>query len=134
MYGLYLARELFPEGIVYFSEQTHYSVAKILRLQHTRNIMIRALPNGEIDYEDLRESIRLRRDVAPIIFANIGTTMRGAVDDLSKIKAIFEELAIPAHYIHADAALSGMILPLWKIRNRGISRMVWTVSRSAGIS
>ena len=36
MYGLYLARELFPEGIVYFSEETHYSVAKILRLQHTR--------------------------------------------------------------------------------------------------
>lgn len=32
MYGLYLARELHPEGIVYFSEHTHYSVPKILRL------------------------------------------------------------------------------------------------------
>ncbi|MGL4603719.1 MAG: hypothetical protein ACRCU9_06195 [Iodobacter sp.] len=28
LYGLYLARELHPNGIVYFSEETHYSVAK----------------------------------------------------------------------------------------------------------
>ncbi|MBB5031854.1 PLP-dependent aminotransferase family protein [Prosthecobacter vanneervenii] len=35
MYGLYVARELFPDGICYFSEDTHYSVAKVLRLQHT---------------------------------------------------------------------------------------------------
>ena len=111
MYGLYLARELHPNGIVYFSEQTHYSVPKILRLQNTRNIMIRSLPSGEMDYEDLREAIRIHRDVPPIIFANIGTTMRGAIDDLGKIKAIFEEFAIPEYYIHADAALSGMILP-----------------------
>lgn len=111
MYGLYLARELHPDGIVYFSEQSHYSVAKILRLQHTRNIMIRSAPSGEMDYDDLRESIRIHRDVPPIIFANIGTTMRGAIDNLDRIKAIFAELAISAHYIHADAALSGMILP-----------------------
>ena len=114
MYGLYLARELHPEGIVYFSEESHYSVPKILRLQHTRSIMIRSQPSGEMDYDDLRESIRIHRDVPPIIFANIGTTMRGAIDNLDRIKEIFEELAIPNHYIHADAALSGMILPFVK--------------------
>ena len=37
--------------------------------------------------------------------------MRGAVDNLDQIKSIFEEFAIQSHYIHADAALSGMILP-----------------------
>jgi len=111
MYGLYLARETFPEGICYFSEDTHYSVAKVLRLQHTRNIMIKSLPSGEIDYGDLRETLRIHRDVPPIIFANIGTTMKGAVDDLAKIRAILDDLAISAAYIHADAALSGMILP-----------------------
>ena len=111
MYGLYLARELHPDGIVYFSEASHYSVAKILRLQNTRNIMIRSLPSGEIDYEDLRESIRIHRDVPPIIFANIGTTMRGAIDRLDRIREIFDQFAIQNHYIHADAALSGMILP-----------------------
>lgn len=111
MYGIYLARELHPDGVVYYSEDTHYSVAKILRVLHARNIMIRSLPGGEIDYEDLHETIRVRRDVPPIIFANIGTTMTGAVDDLARIRAVLADLAIPAHYIHADAALSGMILP-----------------------
>lgn len=111
MYGIYLARELHPDGVVYYSEDTHYSVAKILRLLHARNIMIRSLPGGEIDYEDLHATIAVRRDVPPIIFANIGTTMTGAVDDLARIRAVLADLAIPAYYIHADAALSGMILP-----------------------
>lgn len=111
MYGLYLAREILPQGICYFSEDTHYSVAKILRLQHTRSIMLRSRPDGEMDYEDLRETLRLHRDVPPIIFANIGTTMKGAVDNLDIIRGILRELAIGDAYIHADAALSGMILP-----------------------
>jgi histidine decarboxylase len=111
MYGLYVARELFPDGICYFSEETHYSVAKVLRLQHTRNIMIKSQPDGQMDYDDLRETLRIHRDVPPIIFANIGTTMKGAVDDLARIRAILDDLAIPSAHIHADAALSGMILP-----------------------
>ena len=111
MYGLYVGRELYPEGICYFSEDTHYSVAKILRLQHTRNIMLKSLPDGQMDYDDLRETLRIHRDVPPIIFANIGTTMKGAVDDLARIRGIIDELAIQDSYIHADAALSGMILP-----------------------
>lgn len=114
MYGLYLARELFPEGIVYYSQDTHYSVAKILRILNIRNIMIRSLNNGEMDYEDLKETIRIKRDVVPIVMANIGTTMKGAVDSVQKIQGIFEELAISNHYIHCDAALGGMILPFIK--------------------
>ncbi|MGR9073020.1 MAG: histidine decarboxylase [Gammaproteobacteria bacterium] len=111
MYGIYLARELFPDGMVYYSEATHYSVPKILRMVHARNIMIRSMKNGEIDYRDLAETIRIHRDVPPIIFANIGTTMTGAVDDIEKITAIMQKLAINRYYIHCDAALSGMILP-----------------------
>ena len=111
MYGLYVARELHPDGICYFSEDTHYSVAKVLRLQHTRSIMLKSQANGEIDYTDLRETLRIHRDAPPIIFANIGTTMKGAIDNLATIRGILEDLAISQSYIHADAALSGMILP-----------------------
>lgn len=111
MYGLYLARELFPEGIVYFSEDTHYSVAKILRLQHTRNIMIRSQPDGEMDYHDLEESLCIHRDAPPILFVNAGTTMTGAIDRVDRIREITRRLCLPHHYIHVDAALSGMILP-----------------------
>ena len=74
--------------------------------------MIKSDPDGRIDLEDLRETIRIHRDVPPIIFANIGTTMKGAVDDLVGIRKILSDLAIQSSYIHADAALSGMILPL----------------------
>lgn len=111
MYGLYLARELYPDGIVYFSEDTHYSVSKILRLQHTRNIMIRSDHTGEMDYRDLEESIRIHRDVPPIVFANVGTTMTGAIDRLDRIREVLERQCAQHAYIHVDAAFSGMILP-----------------------
>ena len=73
--------------------------------------MIKSLPDGRIDLEDLRETIKIHRHVPPIIFANIGTIIKGAVDDLVGIQEIIKDLAIPRHYVHADAALSGMILP-----------------------
>ena len=107
LYGLYLARELFPQGIVYFSQDSHYSVGKSLRFLNLRNIMIRSRPNGEIDYDDLRETVRIRRDVPPIVFANIGTTMKEARDDVGQIRSILDDLAIENRYIHSDAALCG---------------------------
>ena len=111
MYGLYMGREAFPDGIAYFSQDTHYSVVKILRLLKMRNIMIKSQDNGEIDYDDLYETVRINRDVPAIFVANIGTTMKGAVDDVGRMKGIVDDLAITSYYIHADAALSGMILP-----------------------
>jgi histidine decarboxylase len=107
LYGLYLARELLPDGIVYFSQDCHYSVGKNLHFLNMRHIMIRSQPNGEIDYEDLKETLRIRRDAPPIIFANIGTTMKEARDDICLIGSILDDLAIENRYIHCDAALSG---------------------------
>lgn len=107
LYGLYLARELHPKAMVYYSEATHYSVQKNLHLLNMSNIVIRTQTNGEIDYEDLEYTIRMNRHMPVIIMANIGTTMTEARDDVSKIKAILKKLAIQHYYIHADAALSG---------------------------
>ncbi|WP_316804592.1 histidine decarboxylase [Pedobacter nototheniae] len=107
LYGLYLARELHPKGMVYYSEATHYSVQKNLHLLNMPNIVIRTQENGEIDYEDLEHTIRMNRHMPVIIMANIGTTMTEARDDVAKIKTILKRLAIQHYYIHADAALSG---------------------------
>jgi len=107
LYGLYLARELYPKAIVYYSEATHYSVQKNLHLLNMPNIAIRAQANGEIDYLDLEKTISINRQMPVIILANIGTTMTEARDDIGKMKAIFKSLAIQHHYIHADGALSG---------------------------
>ena len=111
MYGLYLARELFPNAIFYFSEETHYSVLKNVRVLNARYIMIKRQENGEIDYDDLSDMVRVHRDVPAVIMASVGTTMRGAVDDIARIRGILSDLAVTNSYIHADAALSGMILP-----------------------
>ncbi len=116
LYGLYLAREMYPNGIVYYSQDSHYSVGKNLHFLNMRNIMIRSQKNGEIDYEDLRETLRVNRDVTPIIFANIGTTMTEARDDIVKIRGIINEMAIPSCYIHSDAALCGGYAPFLEPR------------------
>ena len=111
LYGIFLAREIFPDCMVYYAEDAHYSVSKILRCLHVRNIMIKSNPDGTMDMADLRETIKIHRDVPPVIFANIGTTMKGASDDLEAMHKMLEEMAIQRYYIHVDAALSGMILP-----------------------
>jgi histidine decarboxylase len=107
LYGLYLARELYPKAMVYYSEATHYSVHKNLHLLNMSNIVIRAQENGEIDYDDLRNTIQMNRHMPVIILANIGTTMTEARDDVRQIKQILKDLAVKNHYIHADGALSG---------------------------
>lgn len=111
LYGLYLAREAFPNGMVYYSESTHYSVKKNLHLLNIQNIVIRSSKSGEIDYDDLERSIVLRRHKPAIFFLNIGTTMKEAIDQLDKIKHIIKKLAIKDYYIHCDAALLGVVAP-----------------------
>ncbi|MCG8619756.1 MAG: histidine decarboxylase [Desulfobacterales bacterium] len=111
LYGLYIARELYPKGITYYSQDTHYSVSKNLHLLNMRHIMIRSRANGEMDYEDLRETLKIHRDKPAIIFANIGTTMTEAKDDLNRIQSILDELVITENYIHSDAALCGGLAP-----------------------
>jgi histidine decarboxylase len=118
LYGLYLARERYPGGIVYFSRDTHYSVTKNLHFLNMRNIMIRSQPNGELDYEDLRETLKVNRDSPPIVFANIGTTMTEAKDDLGIITGILDDLAIANRYIHSDAAMCGSMAPFLPTRPR----------------
>lgn len=111
MHGMYTARELLPDGIAYYSEATHYSAIKIMRVLGLRHITIRAQPDGAMDCDDLYETLRIHRDVPPIIFANVGTTMTEGIDDIPRIKAMLDELAIASFYVHVDAAFSGMILP-----------------------
>jgi histidine decarboxylase len=110
-YGLLLGRELHPDGIVYFSQDSHYSIDKILRCLRARSIMIRSHSDGRLDLNDLRRTVAAHRDSTPIVCANIGTTMKGAIDDVQGIRGVFDDLAVRRFYIHADAALSGMILP-----------------------
>ncbi|WP_417552107.1 histidine decarboxylase [Marinomonas fungiae] len=113
MFGCYLARELFPNSTLYYSKETHYSVGKIAKLLRMQSCHIKTTPTGEIDINDLIDNIESNNEKQPIIFANIGTTMSGAVDNIEEIQKRLGHLGIDRNdfYLHADAALSGMILP-----------------------
>jgi histidine decarboxylase len=112
LYGLWLARTLHLDAVTYFSAEAHPSIPKAAALLGLPTVIVRAEPEGTIDYQDLARQIDQRRDRAVIVVANIGTTMTEAVDDVRRIMQVLDELAIRRRYIHADAALSGIPLSL----------------------
>ena len=113
MFACYLARELFPAGTLFYSQDTHYSVAKIVRLLRIDACVVDSLPGGEMDEDDLIRKIAARKCAHPLVFANIGTTLRGAVDNIASIQRGWAQAGFAGeqYYLPADAALSGMILP-----------------------
>jgi histidine decarboxylase len=111
LYGMFLAREIYPNGILYSSEDSHYSIpkaAKLFRIQHN---VVNSQLNGEMNYEHFEQLISENRHYPAIINLNIGTTVKGAIDNLDKVLEILERNQIKDYYIHCDAALSGLILP-----------------------
>jgi histidine decarboxylase len=107
LYGLLVARERFPEGTVYHSNASHYSVSKNAHLLRMPVNTIKTQPQGELDYNDLRSHLLKNKMKPAIIVANIGTTMSEARDDIHKIKQALSEVGITEYHIHCDAALVG---------------------------
>ncbi|BBD66244.1 pyridoxal-dependent decarboxylase [Nostoc commune NIES-4072] len=111
LYGMFLAREIYPNGILYSSQDSHYSIpkaAKLFRIQHN---IVNSQINGEMDYNHFEQLLSDNRSNPVIINLNIGTTVKGAIDNLDKVLEILERNQIKDYYIHCDAALSGLILP-----------------------
>lgn len=71
-------------------------------------INVDTLPDGGMDPNDL--AIRLRENTATpaLVVATVGTTFKGAIDDLD---AIQDRLQGHPSYVHLDAALFGGYLP-----------------------
>lgn len=113
LHGILLARECHPDGILYSSRETHYSVFKAARYYRMDAKAIPTLPMGEIDYDALSMEISKNMDRPVIINVNIGTTVKGAVDNLDRILRILKNLGIPRErfHIHCDGALFAMMMP-----------------------
>jgi len=113
LHGILLARECHPDGILYTSQETHYSIFKAARYYRMQCEAVPTLPMGEIDYEQLARSLDKNRDKPAIINVNIGTTVKGAVDNLDRILDILETLEIPRdrYHIHCDGALFALMMP-----------------------
>ncbi|KAG4907971.1 hypothetical protein JHK82_056620 [Glycine max] len=79
-------------------------------------VKISKLTSGEIDCANLRNLVLAHKDKPAIINLNIGTTMKGAIDDLDLVIQTLEGCGFTRDrfYIHCDGALFGMMLPFVK--------------------
>ena len=126
MEGLLIGRERFPTGILYTSDQSHYSILKIARMFRMEVKIIPTTSNGEILYNAFEEMLDINKPA--IINANIGTTMKGAVDDVSKLVHIVQNKNVEYH-LHADGALMGFVLP-FLYNDLSFSRYIHSISIS----
>ncbi|MBC1220737.1 histidine decarboxylase [Nostoc sp. UCD121] len=111
LYGIFLAREIYPNGILYSSQDSHYSIPKAAKLFRIPHNVVNSQINGEMNYDHFEQLLSENRRYPAIINLNIGTTVKGAIDNLDKVLEILERNQIKDYYIHCDAALSGLILP-----------------------
>ena len=113
LHAILVARECHPDGILYTSNETHYSVFKAARYYRMDLRAIPTLPMGEINYDLLESELDKNRHKPAIINVNIGTTVKGAVDNLDRILEILTRLEIPRerYHIHCDGALFALMMP-----------------------
>jgi len=116
LHGILVGRETLPDGILYSSVESHYSVFKAARMYRMDAVKINTLHSGEMDYDHFRELLLRNQDKPAIVNVNIGTTVRGAVDDLDKVIDVLQECGFneDRFYIHCDGALFGMMIPFVK--------------------
>jgi aromatic-L-amino-acid/L-tryptophan decarboxylase len=104
-------RAMFDEGgddaVIYFSDQTHNSVEKALRILGFAREQIRALPSGEdfrLPVESLRRAVAEDRADGKrpfCVIANAGTTNTGAVDPLDQLADLCGRENL---WLHVDGA------------------------------
>jgi histidine decarboxylase len=113
LHGMLLARECQPEGVLYTSRETHYSILKAARYYKMDAEVINTLPMGEIDYDHLSSALEANKGRPAIINVNIGTTVKGAVDNLDRILRTLSLVGYrkDEYHIHCDGALQALMLP-----------------------
>jgi histidine decarboxylase len=65
-------REVFPDGILYASKESHYSIFKAARMYRMEVVKVETLVSGEIDCDDLKSKLKNRKDKPAILNVNIG--------------------------------------------------------------
>ncbi|MCO5593251.1 hypothetical protein L7F22_047258 [Adiantum nelumboides] len=116
LHGILVGREVLPDGILYASCESHYSVFKAARMYRMDVVKVDTLVSGEIDCVDLRRKLAERKDKPAILNVNIGTTVKGAVDDLDLVISTLKETGFSENqfFIHCDGALFGLMMPFVK--------------------
>lgn len=112
MQALYVARQVFPGATLLCSEDSHYSIFKIAKMLQIKVQVVKSNENGEIDYRHFDQCIDDTGDSPVIVCANMGSTMKGAIDDARELYRILCKYnKDDKYYMHADGALMGFVLP-----------------------
>jgi glutamate/tyrosine decarboxylase-like PLP-dependent enzyme len=124
MEALWIARDYYPDGYVYFSEVSHYSwkrICKILRIEEFKEIPVDK--NFRLDLNKLENEFKSHPPM--FVMANLGSTGTGSVDDIESIIELRKKYKF---HLHIDAAYGGFIksvildknyrqLPFPKVKN-----------------
>jgi len=118
--AILVGRENFPDGILYSSSESHYSIFKAAHFYRMEAKSIPTSYDGCMRLDLLRNEILKNKDKPVIINANIGTTVKGAVDNIDGIIGVLKQIGIPRdkYFIHCDGALFAMMLPFIQRENK----------------
>jgi histidine decarboxylase len=113
MHGMYMGRTLLKgrTGVlpkVYFTKEAHYSVQILRDLLGLETVFVATRPDGGMDPNDLRQKLADNTSHPALVVATIGTTFKGAIDQVDLIQ---DALKGYTSYLHLDAALFGGYLP-----------------------
>ncbi|EBP9818068.1 hypothetical protein QO588_003609 [Salmonella enterica] len=141
--GMWMARTLYPDATLVFSESAHYSIYKYSSLLNFKSvIIINTLQDGSIDINDLKRKIH--REMNIVIVLTSGTTMTSAHDDVDNCIEVLNEMEC-TFYLHLDAALGGSIIPFisqgelgqkpsdFTFSNKNISSMTISIHKIIGV-
>ena len=113
-HGIYFgAKYLFNKTgkmpVVYVSDEAHYSNLRICDLQNLDVKLIKSDEMGRMIPEELDKALDHTRPVL-MVYA-MGSTFKGAIDDMNALNAVLDKYPELVVYRHVDAALFGGYLP-----------------------
>jgi histidine decarboxylase len=113
LWGLYLAREAHPDGVLLYSADAHYSIPKAARLLRMESRQIASKQSGELDLAALKGTIVQLAGRKLILALTCGTTVKGAHDDIGGAIEVLDaaDFGPGRRFIHVDGALNAMVLP-----------------------
>jgi len=119
MHGIYMGRTLLEGRTkttpkIYFTKEAHYSIQILRDLLGLDWVEVGTLADGSMDVNDLAQKLAAHTEQPALVVATIGTTFKGAIDD---IDAIQQKLKNRPGYLHLDAALFGGYLPGTRFAN-----------------
>ncbi len=142
-HALMIARDLIGRGVVgFYCENAHYCAEDLFHVLAIPSVVVAEDPSGAMNLDDLevklRKETRRRTHSRAIIFTTVGTTWKGATDDIPKIGQLIHDVGLERFWLHVDAALFGFILPFldrvpaWNFRVPEVSSVAVSAHKFLG--